>query len=497
MNQENNFNANNNETLNNNQPVNNPVVDNNVSTPVNSQVVSEPVIPQTTTVNNVASQEEITAPSTTVQAPTSVVTEVAVQQSEIIPQQNYQQMNTMQPNVQMTDMNYQYQMNNQVVQPEPYYNNVANQPKKSNKTLFIILGVVAAVVIMIAIVGGIFLLKGKGSIGGKTNLTKPDSVAKAYVDALIKKDYKEAKKYIYIPEGGFVNEDDYLDFITRQEYSKSVIDKKIESVTENRLASDTAEYSVLTKGEDKVGYTVTVPLILNDGKWYINESTIYAKDWKLSVPGNTKVTIDGEEVDKKFITGKDGNSDLYVLPAVAKESKHFVFKNDLGELEKDITATSDGNTVKIEMELKNEELATKGREFVKTAWNDMLAAAASKKDISEIRKYFDDSIDADTINVYYKNIANMYTGSSGYKNVNIKMTQIVPKKDSLDFISTNDVITLYFGYTVNWTWSFMKSNHSMDRNSSIRLKIDGDSFKIYQITDEKLFSWLNQFTNEF
>lgn len=492
MNPENNFNVNN-ESLNNDvnnqpvNPVNNPVADNNVSTPVNNSVVTEPVMSQTTPVNNMASQEGITT------TPTPVVPEVPVQQPETTPVMP-QQMNTMQPNNQLPDMNNQYQMNNQVVQPQPYYNNVAVQPKKSNKTLFIVLGVVAVVIALAAIVGGVFLLK--GVLGGKTNLSKPDSVAKAYVEALIKKDYKKAKKYIYIPEGGFVNDDDYLDFITRQDYTKSVVDKNIESVTEVRLASDTAEYSVLTKDKDKVGYTVTVPLVLNDGKWYINESTIYAKDWKFSVPGDTKVTIDGEEVDKKYITGKEEIYDVYVLPAIAKESKHFTFKNDLGQLEQDITATSGGN-IKIQMELKNEELVTKAREFVKTMYNGMLEAANANKDVSEVRKYFDGSIDTDAISTYYKNMANLYTGSSGYKNVDIKMTQIIQRKDAQNYISANNVITLNFGYSVSWMWTLMKTDRSMDRYSSIRLKVDGDSFKIYQVTDENLFKTLNYFTNDF
>lgn len=469
MNPENNFNANNNDALNND---------------INS-MNNQP----DTQMNNNATEIQ-TPQNNPVETPVAQPQPMMNQQVE----QNYQQpMNNMQPNNVAMPMNNQYQMNNQVVQ-QPYYNNV-NQPKKSNKTLFIILGVVAAIVLITAVVGGIFLLS--GIVGGKANLSKPDSVAKAYVNALIKKDYKEAKKYVYIPEGGFVNDDDYLDFITRQEYTKTVVDKKVESVTELRLASDTAEYSILTKGEDKLDYTVTVPLVLNDGKWYVNETNLYAKDWKLTVPGGTKVTIDGEEVDKKYITGKEGNYDLYVLPAIAKESKHFELKNDLGQLESDITATNDGKTYQIDMEIKNAELVTKAHEFIKKTWNDIITAAAAKKDLSEIRKYFDDSIDTDTINVYYKNMAGMLSESSG-KITNLKMTNVVARKDALNYVSTNDVITLNFGYTVNWTWVFLgNNNYSMDRYSSVRLKVDGDSFKIYQVTDDKIFSWLNQFTNDF
>ncbi len=400
------------------------------------------------------------------------------------------------------NMNGQYPvnnmpMNNQTVQPQPYYNNMPNQPKKSNKTLFIVLALVAVVILIAAIVGGIFLFKGKGSIVGKANLSKPDSVAKAYVNALIKKDYKEAKKYIYIPKDGFVNDDDYLDYITRQEYTKEVVDKNIESVTEVRLASEQAEYSVLTRGEDKVGYTVTIPLVLNDGKWYINEEKLYTKNWKFSVPGGTKVLIDGEEVDKKLISGKEETFDVYTLPAIAKESKHFAFENNLGKLESDITATGDGKVVKINMELKDEELVTKAREFIKTAWNDMAASALAKKDLSVIRKYFDDSVDSDTINIYYKNMASLYKATAS-KNKNIRMTQIIERKGSSNYINSNDIIALNFGYTVNWTWAYLNGfNYTMNRYSHMRLKVDGDSFKIYQVTDEKIFSWLNNFTKDF
>lgn len=511
MNPENNFNAN----ENSNQALNNDL--NQVNNQPNNQEVPVQTTDVTQTVSNVAPVTEVAQPTTNVvptptpmqptnnlevQTPVTEVSQPVNDTGVQTPVNNVtptptpvQPVNNMGTQTPVNNVVMPNNMNGQVIQQQPYYG-VPAQPEKSNKTLFIILGVVVAVIVLIAVVvGGIFLFKVKGS---KANFSKPDSVAKAYVIALTKKDYKEAKKYVYIPEGGFVSDNDYLDFITRKEYAKVVVDRSVDTVTENRKASEEAEYTIATKDGDEAVYNVTVPLILKEGKWYINEANLYVKDWKLSVPGGTKVTIGGEEVDKKFITTKEGTYEVYVLPAIAKESKKIKLKNDLGELEKDMTPTSDGNTVKIEMELKNDELVNKAREYVKNTWNSISTAAEANKDLSEIRKYFDDSIDTDTINIYYKNMATMFKGSSGYKNINLKMTSIIARPETINYISANDVISLNFGYTLNWTWNFsMGGPRDMHRYSSIRLKTDGDSFKIYQVTDEKLFSWLNNFTHDF
>lgn len=137
-------------------------------------------------------------------------------------------------------------------------------------------------------------------------------------------------------------------------------------------------------------------------------------------------------------------------------------------------------------------------EYIKKTWNDMYKDYVEGIDVSTAAdKYFYDGISIEEVELHYKKgFENMTKGSSGYKTTDYELIEVVDGKKE-NYVISSDIIKLNFGYKLTWVWTLNKDKRSMTNYSEICLKIDGDSFKIYKVTDEDLFSYSNDFTNKY
>lgn len=371
--------------------------------------------------------------------------------------------------------------------------------KKNNKLLLIII----ISVIFILILGGaiFFFIMNNGKKDGKqVSFANPESITKEYINDIIEKDYNSALNCVYKEENSCkscVTSDDYKNYLEQKDNFN--LNGKIQKI-ESNISDDTATCTVYLKSEDKGTQIITIYLKKYNNNWLVQEKGLYLKDWKIQIPGDGSLYINGEIVDKKYISGKSGNFDVYTIPSIAQELKTFKVVTDIAESEKEITPTTQNDNYKMQVLIKDEELIGRALNFVKDTWNTMYKEYINGSDVSAVKNYFDSSIDINQINSYYKSSFDSLTkGSSGYKYVNYNMISIKPRDNENMYVSKNDVITLNFGYVLNWNWEFSEASNLriMKRWSSIRLKIVGDSFKIYDVTDEKLFSYSNQYTKDF
>ncbi len=113
-------------------------------------------------------------------------------------------------------------------------------------------------------------------------------------------------------------------------------------------------------------------------------------------------------------------------------------------------------------------------------------------------KYFDSSVTDEDVKLAYTDSFDKLIQSSvaAYKYHDFSLTEVVPSKKQESVIYGDDIILVNFGYRLQWYY-VMNFENNMKRLSSIALKKDGDSFKIYRVTDIGLFNFTNSFTRDY
>lgn len=367
------------------------------------------------------------------------------------------------------------------------------EKKKNSKLIIIIVSLIICISALLCV--GYFLLF--------NNSNKPESVLKKYVNNLLDEKYADNYELLYLPEDSFVTSNDYLEFVQSDSNYKIIKDYKLNSLEKTSETEKEICYNVTFINKEKNIKSIDFKLKLGDN-WGILEEKLYLIDWSIIVPKNTKIFVDEIEVPNRLKVN-DGNIDLnqekYVFPAISKIKKTFLFDNKLSQKKVEITPLMSNYNDKISIELTDQDLISNAYKYIKTTWNELYQSYLNNENVSDIfKKYFDDSLDIDTVNSYYKDGFDSLTrGTSGYKYVDFILTDVV--EQGANYVVTDEIITINFGYKLNWQWSFTKSFtndlRSMTRYSKIQLKIDGDSFKIYRIPDERLFSYCNDFTSDF
>lgn len=366
---------------------------------------------------------------------------------------------------------------------------------KGNK-LLIIVAVLLFCIICFFIYYFFFSSLNKNSI----EYYNPRSMVEGYVESLINKDYKKAIKYIYLPDNSYVNSKDFEEYI-KTKYYYDIIDKmKITNIIEEE---PTLFNIVLNDNKDNT-LKISINLIertIND--YRIDESDIYITDYMFSVPKNTNVFIDNYEVRKELLVRTSNDDDIYLIPAIGAFKKTFKLVNKLSTKETDVIPSNSNDIIKFNVELNNDELKDKAYSFIKNMWNNMYSGYSKKDDVSNYMKYFDESFDESNVKYYYsKSFKKISTGLTSIgKFQNYKITNIVDNLEEPSLIISDELINVSFGYTLSWKWKFNGADSavkmSMNRYSSIVLKIQDDSFVVYEVPDVGLFNYTSQYTRDF
>ena len=328
----------------------------------------------------------------------------------------------------------------------------------------------------------------------------PRDLVKSYVNSLIKEDYSLSYKYINLPYNSFVNKDDYIKYIKNKGYYGELKNyNKIKNIEEESALSYLV--TLVDKKDNSVKLDISlIERTVND--YRIDESELYVENFKLSVPKGTKVTIDGMVANDEVKSRGDKLTDIYILPAIAVNTKKVILENDLGKKEVDLEITSESKDEKIVMELTDNDMKNKAYNYVKDTWNRMYEDFENEKSLEEIKKYFDENVSENRIKNYYETGFNRIQ-TTGTSNSDFRDFDIVDMRDNpseKNYIETNDIITLNFGYELSWNWYnrsiFLHEDH-MTRYSSIKLKVVDDSFVIYEVVDSGLFNYASPYTRDY
>ena len=395
-------------------------------------------------------------------------------------QQPINQMNTQQTTVQPMNTFQGMNTNN---------SNLINKPQKK-VNIGLIIGIIS-ICLIIAIV--LFLI-----LGNKENAK---SVVKKYINEVVENNYTGAFEYVYIPDGGFVSLEDYNEYIKLNDYFTKYENKKVKDIKQITSTEEDAVFNVSLIDDNDNSSTQKIRVILDDNKkWKVKEEGLYTEKWNIIIPGNYELYIDERKVETKYITTQKDLKDVYVLPAVANFDKKFKITGDLGNKEFNLVPALSNSGYNVTMELMDDNLVKKGYDYIKTSWNEIYAAYIAKKDISEIKKYFSSDFDTKSIEQYYTSDLNSCTNvKSTAKYTNYRITNVI--SGDKNYVITDKIITFNFGYTLEWNVQYFGfntvHNQSMNRYSKIRLILEDNEFKIYEMPDGNLFNHCTQFTKEF
>ena len=370
--------------------------------------------------------------------------------------------------------------------------------KGKAKTVFLII----TLVLVFSIIFGLYFTLFYGRDKNEIKFNNPSLLVESYVSSLINEDYVRAYQHINLPYNSFVNKDDYIKYIKQKKYYNQLVKyNTITSIDENEALA----YIVTL--EDNKGNLIKLDINLIErtvNDYRVDESDLYVENFKLTVPKGTKVTIDDMLVNEDALNKSDKYNDIYILPTIAKNNKKFVLENELGSKEMKIYITENTKEKSINIELSNNELKNRAYNYIKETWNEICECYEQDKDVSEVKKYFDESIEESKIKAYYetglKKISTSVSSLSDFRDFDI--VDMVDNPNESNYVTTNDIITLNFGYKLSWNWYNSNSNiflaeYYMTRYSSIRLKIVGDSFIIYDVVDNGLFTYASQYTRDY
>jgi len=368
--------------------------------------------------------------------------------------------------------------------------------KENKKEIFIFIVISLLLLIGIIIAVAFLFKKNKDEI----EFNNPRNIVNSYFNSLKNNDYATAFKYIYLPQDCFANKDDFEEFIKNKSYYEDLQNMNINDIKE----IDTQNYQVILNDKNNNSLKINVSLIertIND--YRIDESDFYTSNYKLIVPKNTKIYINDLLVDNSLKTNSTMYEDTYVLSSISKTNKKIKLENKIVTKELDYKFDDEKNEIKFTLELEDGELKNKVYAFIKDSWNTMYKNFKNKKNVSTVKKYFSDEFTTSDINKVYKTSFNKITKgltSIGEFN-NYSISKIIDNKNEKSIINSDEFITVNFGYTLNWRWKYISANSavkmSMNRYSSIMLKVDGDSFKIYDIIDIGLFNYADRYTRDF
>lgn len=371
-----------------------------------------------------------------------------------------------------------------------------NKKNKKINMFLIILGIVLIISISIFIY---FTFKEDDN---EIKYNDPKRIAERYVKAILSNDFSTAYKYINIPQDMITSKSDFEEFIKSKKYYNDLKGRKYKSIKE--ISTESYEVSLVNENGDILIIDVElVERTINDFR--VDESDYLVYDYKISIPKASDLYFNNTLIDKSYIKEMSTHEDTYVFPLIAKSKKKARVETVFGTKELDISIENKENDEydKVTVDFNNEEMKKKAYDFVKTTWNDMFTQYTKKSKISKVKKYFDSKFkDADIKKVYttaFDKITKGKTAIGKYEKYNI--SKIIDNPNQKNIVIDNEFVTLNFGYTLKWRWKYLNANSavnmSMNRYSSIKLRYDGQKFMIYDIIDNGLFNYANQYTRDF
>lgn len=368
-------------------------------------------------------------------------------------------------------------VNNQIVEKEigEHIADKKEKPLLSKKGKIILISTVAIVVLLL---GSFFTLK---------SFADPGKLAKEYFNAVV--DYNVDKIYSFM-------EIEKSPYTTKELFKKLMGDgenKKIEiinsKIIEKKLSSNGLTMNITiayTTKDSKKTDDVTITLIKDKKKkwlffdnWKLHTEELQTiSDSELKVMKDSKITIEGIELDKKYLDSSKTTDkmDVYKLPAMFQTTYKLTAVLPLGmniEEELEISNYDKTYTLELTKEQLSEDTKNKINEAAKKALENIYKGAVENKKFADIKSNFEyKDIDLKELETEYQEIANTLT------NATTKLTLFTVNTIEIRDLEVSEDGKLDFSVKVdyNYTVSYQDFDGSQKTNQGKNYKYMEVSF---------------------
>lgn len=310
-----------------------------------------------------------------------------------------------------------------------------------------------AIVVVVALVALYFVLN---------NMTKPETIAEKFFNATMSYDADAVYEYLDVDDSEFTTKEIFKK-ISMEDLEDEDIPKAVNyTVGEPRTSADglstTVTITYVLEGDDD-SETADIKLVKEKSKkwlffdnWKVNVSgTDTVKGYQIKVMKDSKVTIEGIEVDKKYIDKKesDDSLDVYSMPAMFGTYYNIVISLPIGiEIEDDIYVSEGSSyTYRLSSSRLTDEVEDNIKTAVKTNLQALYNGVKDKKAFDDIKSSFEyEGADLSDLKDVYEDLMGDISSS-------ITLTKVEFKDATISSVSINDDGNLYVSARVTYDYS--------------------------------------------
>ena len=294
------------------------------------------------------------------------------------------------------------------------------------------------------------------------NMTKPEVIAEKFFNALMSYDTDTVYGFIDVDDSAFTTKEMFKK-VSMKDVKEDEIPKVLNyTVGEPRTSTDglstTVTITYVLEGKDKSD-TADVKLVkAKENKWLLFDNwkvnvsgTETVKGYQIKVMKGSKLTVEGVEVDKKYIDSKESDEslDVYSMPAMFGATYDIKITLPIGvELEDDINVRKD-SYYKYSLSLSSltDKVEEKIKSAVKTNVQAIYNGVKDKKTFDDVKSSFEYK-DADLTD-----LKDAYEDLVDDINDSITLTKVDIKEVKLSSVSINNDGNLYVYARVTYDYS--------------------------------------------
>lgn len=357
---------------------------------------------------------------------------------------------------------------------------------------------------------------GKADTASETNKfainSKSDKgIAESFVNALIGEDYDTVISCLNIDqEKSFISSEDIEFAIPRSKYAnltdEAIKTAKVDYSSTYVTGAESSTVTATFSNGKELTEQVSIETVLNENnEWKIEAPDFYNKNFTFRAPsGKVTITANEIQVGKEYLTngtaGKLGKYCDYTLPYVGKKGLNVKVTCDNYTYETVLSTTSNNSDVdeyKAIYNIESDEYESICS-YIKDAWNGMYKEWIEGNGANAIvTSYLSEKADPEIANRIVSGYKQMSepSATSSRGNDLFKMVDVLPNENGAFYI-TDDLIGVNFNYKLSWHYILADWMKDMNRTSSIVLQKTNDEYKIYELTDEELFTKCNEYTQD-
>ncbi len=361
--------------------------------------------------------------------------------------------------------------------------------KPMSKKTKIIISVIA---VLIVVIGGSYLFLSK-RFG-------PEGVATEYLEAMISNDAERIYNALNLTgDTTFATKESFEKiFANTSNYFDDVVNYKVIDIEYNE-SKLTANVKFQIASEDSDEDTATIRVIKNSQKkffifdsWQVSNvsNSLLVKDYQITVPKKSKVTVNDIELDSKYLNNDKSTDelDVYVIPQIFAGSATIKTALPFGieeVYEADISSYNTSYRADISLDSISDEMTTTLKEQMKNDLNTLYANIIAKKEWNTVKEsYTYQDANLKDLEEEYKELYEELITDSDITLKAFEITDVSMTDMDLDGNKLEITAKFKYKYTIDYQ-SFSGETKTKEGNSSATMGITYDyvdnTFKINDI----------------